>query len=313
MKLNHKYLIVSFILALPLTITSVFAQAQENEANSDLMSTVNHRDQARQILLDPQKLIDECKSYYSPGIEAYPWSPMTQVSQHLFHIAEARGDEDFLDVVLMTYIHLGLEEIDYNYLFTFSPPREYLPLENTFCEDYIHIAAIEAAANINDDERRKQRFEEFKNLDHSWVPHILISRIDDIPYVLDQIHRQANRNISPEEAGTSDHAISHFVRSLPSRPDYYKDRLHTIVNSLAHSAVNPLIRLAALQTTHDSYILSWHATHNPALETFRERRNPASPQAISFFYIPEDEEVMEMYKNAARERIFYLESVQGLR
>ena len=219
MSLHHKWLMISFMLFSLFATTNTFAQTQKSETTPDInqessFDTMSRRDQARQILLDPQKLIDTCKSYYIPGIEASPWDPLLQIARYLFQSAEVEGDEDFLDTVLMTYIHLGLEELDYNYLMTYSPPKEQLPTDKKLCEDYIHMVAIEAAANINDDELLKQRFEEFRNLENSGVPYILISKIRDTSYVLDQIRRQANRDISPEESTASDHAISYFIQRL---------------------------------------------------------------------------------------------------
>ena len=67
------------------------------------------RDQARQILLEPQKFIEMCKLRYQSQIEALPWTPASQMSRYLFYVAEAQSDKDFLDRILMTYVHLGLE------------------------------------------------------------------------------------------------------------------------------------------------------------------------------------------------------------
>ena len=78
------------------------------------------------------------------------------------------------------------------------------------------------------------------------------------------------------------------------------------MDPLAHSAVNPIIRLAALRTTSNVYILRWHANY-PLTTVFpTEEERATVPQAISPFYIPEDEEIMEMYREAAQEKIIYL-------
>lgn len=296
---NNRWFITFFSVLTVFMLAAMDVSAQREDP-----STLSRRDQARQILLDPQKLIDFCKSSYAPGIESDPLGPILQVSRHLFYRVQAEGDDDFLDAVLMTYIHLGLEEVDYNHFFTFPPQREYLPLDNKFCEDYIHGVAIEAASNITDDEHLKRRFEEFKDLDHSVVPFMLLLRMGDTQYVFDQIRNRADREISPEEASTLDHALSLMIKNFPFNVRYDSAKIAGIIDPLASSAANPLIRVAALQTTNNFYILSWHAAYRPDDPLYREGRHTSS--VIQPFYIPESEDIMEMYKRTAADRLYSL-------
>ena len=286
----------------------IYAQTNESTSNDiEPLSPISDRDRARQTLLDPQKFIEMCELHYQPGVETLPWSPVGQMGRYLFYIAEVQTDDDFLGTLLMTYIYLGLEEFNYNDIFDRPSPivREPLPEEPQSCEDYIHVVAIEAATHIQDDESLKQKFEEFKGIHNSWIPYALLSNIDDVPYVVSQIRKQANKNISPEETTPLDHTISRFIRRLHS-DIRYRDIANTIVDPLAHSAINPLIRVAALETTIDTYILNWHASYNPTSTYQPIRENDTFETTFSPFYISEDEDVMQMYKQFAQRRLLTL-------
>lgn len=277
------------------------AYSQTDEVTSDALESLPLvKDQARQILLEPQKFIEMCKLHYQSDIEALPWTPVGQMSRYLFYVAEAQGDKDFLDRILMTYVRLGLE-INYNRVFTLPQQRQML-LPGTLCEDYINVVAVEAATHlvyIGDDEYLKKRFEEFKNIHNSWVPYILFVGIDDAQYVFNQIRKQANTKISPENATTSDYAISRFIRGLPSDVRY-TNMAYTIIDPLAHSAVNSLIRVAALQATDNVYILRWHASYDPVNQPSIENTRS---EELSPFYISDEEEEMQMYRNIAQQRL----------
>ena len=143
---------------------NIYAQTDQVISNG-IEPLMSDRDQARQVLLEPQKFIEMCKLYYQPQIEALPWTPVGQMSRYLFYMAEVHNDKDFLDRVLMTYVRLGLE-INYNHVFTVPQQRQLL-LQDTLCEDYINVVVVEAATLITyvvDDEYLKQKFEEYSQL-----------------------------------------------------------------------------------------------------------------------------------------------------
>ena len=303
-------IVAIFVFTGILSISEItYTQTNQDVVNIELPSaTISARDEARQILLDPQRFIEMCKSHHYPRVQVRSWSPLTQMSRYLFYMAGARGDDDFLHEVLMTYVHMGLESINYNLLYAsaYGISRE-LSVDKP-CEDYINVVAIEAATHIDNDELLKQIFEEFKDLHNSWVPYAALVNIDDLPYVLDQIREQAHkRNPLPEDATTLDHIMGSFIKRLPS-DIRYRDIANVIIDPLAHSALNSIIRVAALQTTNDSYILAWHVNYLYNLIHYNQIHieENTTQETLLPFYISDNEEEMNMYKTFAELKLSLL-------